>query len=146
MEEKQQRAQTGGITLRLVKEFGFAVETHDVWSCDAVVPLIDGTPLTELIDVFEVRAEMQPTGEMYGGFTADARDADFFRPGKLRPVLACSCGDTGCWPLLADITVEGDTIVWNGFRQPRRKDRDYTRFGPVRFDRAQYEKVLTELG
>jgi hypothetical protein len=130
----------------IVNELGFAVEMHDVWSCDAVVPLVDGTPLTELIDIFEARAKMQPSGEMYGGFIADVRDTDAFRPGKGRSVLACSCGDIGCWPLLADIKVEGDAVVWNGFRQPRRKDRDYTRFGPFRFDRAQYENALTELG
>ncbi|GAA3634471.1 hypothetical protein GCM10022267_21420 [Lentzea roselyniae] len=129
-----------------MNEFGFAVETHDVWSCDAVVPLVDGTPLTELIDVFEARAKMQPTGEMYAGFIADARDAHSFQPGEGRFVLACSCGDTGCWPLLADIAVEGDTVVWDGFRQPRRKGRDYSRFGPFRFDRDQYEKALAELG
>lgn len=129
-----------------MNELGFAVETHDVWSCDAVVPLVDGKPLTELIDVFEARAKMQPTGEMYGGFVADARDADSFRPGKGRFVLACSCGAPDCWPLLADITVDGDTVVWNEFRQPRRKDRDYTRFGPFRFGRAQYEKAVAELG
>ena len=128
-----------------MNEFGFAVETHDVWSCDAVVPLVDGTTLTELIDAFEARAKMQPTGEMYGGFIADVRDAHSFRPGERRLVLACSCGDTGCWPLLADITVEGDTVVWDAFRQPRRKDRDYTRFGPFRFDREQYEQKLAEL-
>jgi hypothetical protein len=129
-----------------VNEFGFATQTHEVWSCDAVVPLIDGTPLTEWVDIFETVEDMHPAGEMYGGFTADARDAHSFRPGKSRIVLACSCGDTGCWPLLADITVDGDTIVWDGFRQPRRKDRDYTGFGPFRFDRAQYGKALSELG
>lgn len=125
---------------------GFATETHDVWSCDAIVPLIDGKPLTERIDIFEARAKMQPTGEMYGGLVEDERGADSFQPGRARVVLACSCGAAECWPLLADITEDGDTIIWRGFRQPRRKGRDYTRFGPFRFDRAQYEKAVEELG
>ncbi|MEV6242404.1 hypothetical protein [Lentzea sp. NPDC051838] len=128
-----------------MNEFGFSTETHDVWSCDAFVPLIDGKPLTHLIDTFEARARMQPAGEMYGGFIEDEL-AQAFRPGKAQLVLACSCGAAECWPLQADITVDGDTIVWNEFRQPRRKDRDYTRFGPFRFDRAQYEEALAELG
>ena len=59
MEEKQQRAQTGGITL----------------------PLIDGTPLIE----------------------------------------------------------------WDQFRHLRRRERDYSGFGPYTFDRKQYETVLEKL-
>ncbi|MFF3842516.1 hypothetical protein [Streptomyces sp. NPDC001930] len=32
-----------------------------------IVPRIDGAPLTELIDGFEIAAGMQPAGDAYGG-------------------------------------------------------------------------------
>ncbi|MFS8096459.1 hypothetical protein LFM09_04900 [Lentzea alba] len=117
-----------------MNELGIDAETR--------VPLIDGVPLTERIDTFELRARMKPAGDAYGGLTSGS---NLLRPGRGVAVLGCSCGDVGCWPLLADITVDGDTIVWNEFRQPYREDRDYTRFGPFRFDRAQYEAALEKL-
>jgi hypothetical protein len=43
-----------------------------------IVPRIDGTPLTELIDRFETKAGMQPAGDAYGGLIPQ-----FFRFGPL---------------------------------------------------------------
>ncbi|MFJ5990956.1 hypothetical protein [Lentzea sp. NPDC092896] len=125
-----------------MNEFGFAFEEHD-----AVVPMIDGTLLTEWVDIFETIEDMEPAGEMYGGLSRDDRGAKPFQPGK-KPqlVLGCSCGHADCWPLYARITEDKHTVVWDEFSQPRRKGRDYSAFGPFRFDRAQYGKVLLELG
>lgn len=129
-----------------MNEFGFAVERHEIYHEDVVVPLIDGTPLTEWIDIFETVEGMQPAGEMYGGLTADDRGPTPFRPGKERLVLGCSCGHADCWPLYARITADKNTVVWDEFRQPRRRERDYGGFGPYVFDREQYEKAVAELG
>lgn len=145
MEEKQQRAQTGGITLRPVNEFGFTTERHEVWGEDAVVPLIDGTPLAEWVDIFETVEDMRPAGDMYGGFLRSELGDGPFRPGRNVLVLGCSCGHADCWPLYARITADEDTVVWDQFQHPRRKERDYSGFGPYRFDRAQYEQTLREL-
>ncbi|MFG3350159.1 hypothetical protein ACGF1Z_34490 [Streptomyces sp. NPDC048018] len=76
-----------------------------------VVPHIDGAPLTELIDEYEIAAGMQPAGDAYGGLIPE-----FFRFGPMQdhflglstsamgpkiPVLGCECGEWGAgrsWP------------------------------------------------
>ncbi|MFD5326900.1 hypothetical protein [Streptomyces sp. NPDC127092] len=120
-----------------------------------VVPYIDGVPLTALIDTFEIAAEMQPAGDVYGGLIPE-----FFRFGPMKehffgrstnamgpktPVLGCECGEWGCWPLMADITTTADFVVWDAFEQPHRQTREYTAFGPFQFDRGQYDAALLAL-
>ncbi|MEU2065173.1 hypothetical protein [Streptomyces sp. NPDC013455] len=73
-----------------------------------IVPHIDGAPLTELIEGFELAAGMQPAGDAYGGLMPES-----FRFGPMQdhflgrststmgpktPVLGCECGEWGCWP------------------------------------------------
>lgn len=128
-----------------MNEFGFTTERHEVWGEDAVVPLIDGTPLAEWVDIFEVLEDMRPAGEMYGGFTRSDLGDKAFRPGRAVMVLGCSCGHADCWPLYARITADKHTVVWDQFRHPRRRERDYSGFGPYTFDRKQYETVLEKL-
>ncbi|MFD0312459.1 hypothetical protein [Streptomyces sp. NPDC127119] len=120
-----------------------------------VVPHIDGTPLTELIDEYEIAAGMQPAGDAYGGLIPE-----FFRFGPMQdhflglstsamgsktPVLGCECGEWGCWPLMARITATADLVTWDAFEQPHRKTRDYVAFGPFQFDRHQYDDALQAL-
>ena len=117
-----------------------------------VLPHIDGAPLTDLIDSFEIAAGMQPAGDAYGGLIPE-----FYRFGPMQdhslgrstnamgpktPVLGCECGEWGCWPLMARITVTADLVVWDSFDQPHRTGRDYTAFGPFRFYRHQYDDAL----
>jgi hypothetical protein len=120
-----------------------------------IVPNIDGIPLTELIDSFEITAGMQPAGDAYGGLIPQffrfgpmedhfhGRSTDAMGPGT--PVLGCECGEWGCWPLMARITVTADLVTWDSFRQPHRKTRDYTALGPFQFDRHQYDDALAAL-
>ncbi|MEV7525419.1 hypothetical protein [Streptomyces sp. NPDC091371] len=120
-----------------------------------IVPHIDGTQLTELIDRFEIAAGMQPAGDAYGGlipqFFRFGPMADHFHGRSTRamgpktPLLGCECGEWGCWPLMARITVTADLVVWDSFEQPYRTTRDYTEFGPFRFDRHQYDAALRAL-
>ena len=120
-----------------------------------VVPHIDGIPLTELIDRFETGAGMQPAGDAYGGLIPE-----FFRFGPMEdhfhgrstnamgpktPLLGCECGEWGCWPLMASITVTASLVTWDSFEQPHRTTRDYTTFGPFQFDRHQYDDALHDL-
>lgn len=120
-----------------------------------VVPHIDGAPLTELIDGFEIAAGTQPAGDAYGGLIPE-----FFRFGPMQdhflglstgamgakaPVLGCECGEWGCWPLMARITATADLVSWDTFEQPHRKTRDYAAFGPFHFDRHQYDDALRAL-
>jgi hypothetical protein len=60
-------------------------------------------------------------------------------------LLGCGCGEVGCSPLMARITVTDDTVTWDRFEQPTRPDWDYDDFGPFTFDRGQYERALMEI-
>ena len=57
-------------------------------------------------------------------------------------LLGCGCGDVGCSPLMARVTVSDDTVTWSDFEQPTRPEWDYDGFGPFTFDRGQYERAL----
>jgi hypothetical protein len=60
-------------------------------------------------------------------------------------LLGCGCGDVGCSPLMARVTVTDETVTWDDFEQPTRPDWDYEDFGPFTFDRTQYERALMEV-
>ncbi|MFG2190355.1 hypothetical protein ACGFNT_35225 [Nocardia iowensis] len=123
--------------------------------CDRIMPCIDSVPLTDLIDRFELEAGMRPAGGAYGGlipaYSRCLRLDDHFHgrstmaTGSKTPVLVCECGEWGCWPLLAEITVTDDLVLWDCAEQPDRRARDYGTFGPFRFDRKQYDHALRNL-
>ncbi|MGX1774288.1 hypothetical protein ACWIGW_19395 [Nocardia brasiliensis] len=123
---------------------------------DRIMPCVDGVPLTDLIDRFELEAGMRPAGGAYGGLIpAYCRhlplDEHFhgrstMATGSRTPVLVCECGEWACWPLLAEIVVTDDLVIWNCAEQPGRRARDYSAFGPFRFDRKQYDDALRDLG
>lgn len=136
-------------------EIQFGCQRSDDRGVFEIVPRIDGAPLTLLIDRFEARAGMQPAGDAYGGliprFLRFDPMADYFHGrstdavGPKTPVLGCRCGDWGCWPLMARITVTDDLVIWDAFEQPHRPARDYTAFGPFQFDRHHYDDAVREL-
>jgi hypothetical protein len=136
-------------------EIRFDCEQRDDLGVLEVVPRIDGIALAELIDRFEAEAGMQPAGGAYGGLIPQ-----FFRFGPMgdhfhgrsaeamgpkTPVLGCACGEWGCWPLMARITVTADLVVWDSFEQPHRTARNYTAFGPFQFDCRQYDDAVRAL-
>lgn len=136
-------------------EIGFSCRHRDSHDVLEVVPLIDGTLVTELVDRFETGAGMHPAGGAYGGliprFFGFGPMDDHFRGrstnamGPKTPVLGCECGEWGCWPLMARITMTAGLVTWDSFEQPYRKTRDYTPFGPFEFDRRQYDGALLAL-
>ncbi|WP_133871914.1 hypothetical protein [Paractinoplanes brasiliensis] len=56
-------------------------------------------------------------------------------------LLGCGCGDWGCWPFTALVTVDEDTVTWSGYRTGHR-DWDYRELRDFTFDRHQYEEAL----
>ena len=56
-------------------------------------------------------------------------------------LLDCVCGESGCWPLTADIDVGDDLVIWHHSRNGHR-EWDLSALGPFTFDRGQYEDAL----
>ena len=56
-------------------------------------------------------------------------------------LLGCNCGEWGCWPFTAVVTMEPDIVVWSGYRHGHR-DWDYGALWDLMFDRAQYEEAV----
>jgi hypothetical protein len=69
----------------------------------------------------------------------------FCGPHEKTVLLSCTCGEPGCWPLMARVELSETEVRWSDFEQPHRRDRwSYDGFGPIVFDRAQYEAALAD--
>jgi len=129
----------------------------DLGDVAEVVPSVDGEELTDLIHEFEKRAGLETRDVSYGGLIPAqfrfgplsghflAEEGAFVNEQGKVPLLGCSCGEWGCWPLLALVTADDDAVVWSAFEQPHRPKRDYSGFGPYRFERAEYDEALQAL-
>ena len=60
-------------------------------------------------------------------------------------VLACACGEIGCWPLRVRVVIEDDRVTWTDFQQPYRESWDLSTLGPFVFDRAQYDREVMRI-
>jgi hypothetical protein len=80
--------------------------------------------------------------DLAGQFLGGQGTPMFEDDGEQTALLGCGCGEVGCSPLMARITVTDETVTWEDFEQPTRPDWNYEGFGPFRFDRAQYERAL----
>lgn len=120
---------------------GFAVDEVD--GHVEVTPTVDGVSLTDLVEAYEADQRFDVVGGYGGLVPAWSRTGlgEHLGPGRTS-LLACECGEVGCWPLQATIAVDGDVVTWSDYEQPHRPDRDYTGFGPHRFDLAQYEAAV----
>lgn len=74
-------------------------------------------------------------------FFGSPSDSELRRPDGV-VLMGCDCGVVGCWPLECRLRVEGDTITWDGFRQPFRPRWDHSALGPFVFDRVAYEREV----
>jgi hypothetical protein len=137
------------------QEIAFVIRDRADLHTLEVVPAIDGTLLTDLVDAYELSHAMHPAGHLYGGlvpasYRFGAMDRHY-RGGSTEafgpavPVLGGECGEWGCWPLLARISLCPDQVTWDGFAQPLRPVRDYSGLGPFHFTRDQYEDALADL-
>lgn len=118
--------------------------------------LIDGESLIEAVRRYErpmAEAEGHPDlAAAYAWPAPSAQRQDLLLQGSGAEdkvaLLECACGQPGCWPLLATVTVGSAQVIWSGFEQPhRRADSagghwDYGGFGPFVFERAVYDAAL----
>lgn len=134
----------------MTSAISFAVQAHqDGGGLAEVVPVVDGVPLTELIEAFEHAAGIAPLPSGHGGLIpALYRHGPAIehytatRDGTI-PLLGCNCGETGCWSLVACVRVQGDLVTWSGFERPGRTAVDYSSFGPFAFDRIWYDHAVS---
>jgi hypothetical protein len=119
---------------------------------------VNGVELPELVRTAELpsaQVDEEETAGNYIGLVAGYMRIDLagqFLGGQGTPMfedsegktalLGCGCGEVGCSPLMARITVTDDTVTWEDFEQPTRPDWEYDAFGPFIFDRSQYERAL----
>ena len=121
----------------------------------SLTPVISGTPLTQLVTDFEKAQGFKPSGG-YAGIVPKSfsfgpleryfngrPESETFANGLLY-LLGCSCGEVGCWPLLARIEHRGKHFAWHSFAQPHRPTRDYSQFGPFVFDESAYREAVRE--
>jgi hypothetical protein len=122
----------------------------------SIIPVVNGVNLTRLIEEFEHAHQFEPVGG-YAGLVLTTfnygpldiyflgqTNIEYFETGGYH-LLGCSCGEVGCWPLNASISQLETRIVWDRFRQPHRRDRDYSTFGPFSFNFDQYRAAVQEL-
>ena len=116
-----------------------------------LTPVVDGRSLVDLVTAYEAAAKLDVVGG-YDGLVLDQfRFGDLssyllgrgsWPGGAVVTLIGCECGEVGCWPLDAQVTVADGRVVWDGFRQPHRPQRDYSGFGPFVFDESSYRSAL----
>lgn len=124
-------------------------------SSKLLLPIIDGRSLVDLVGEYEAAQGYDPAGA-YGPLSF-WQQKDFYgdgfcfcaKPNQHIWTLHCDCGESGCWPLEATVTVTEGSITWSDFFQPYRfgKSRevwDYSGFGPFVFDREEYDSVVAK--
>ncbi len=61
---------------------------------------------------------------------------------RMKALLICSCGDSGCWPLLAHVEAREGRVVWHSFQQLHRT-WSYA-LGPLVFEEAAYLEAFRQ--
>jgi hypothetical protein len=115
--------------------------------------------LTEIVSAFEHENAFDPIGG-YGGLIPGwfkygpldkyflgefSLESYFGKMGRIYLLGCGDCGEVGCWPLVARVSVTPTTVLWDSFEQPHRRQRDYSKLGPFVFSVEQYRKAVGEL-
>jgi hypothetical protein len=127
-----------------------------------LIPVIDGSPLPEILKVYEAKFAVKEghsdlAGKYSGIFIRDIPSIIAFFSGdppgifcyedKIS-ILDCECGAYGCWPMLVNITIDGNVVTWSDFEQPHRTSEsvtlfwDFSEFPSFKFSLAEYMKAL----
>ena len=120
---------------------------------------IDGrSPIDLVREVERPMAAREGHPDLAGSYAWVPADQDGLR--ELQPqaqpkskplLLQCTCGEAGCWPLLADVISDGDVVTWSGFEQPHRGPDAgagcwrYEGFGPFAFDAGLYAQEVARI-
>jgi hypothetical protein len=142
--------------MSLKTTISFAIQQFE--GTHAVIPLLDGTSLIEMVSAFESEQGFDVAGG-YGGLIPEwfkygpleryylgdfDPDSYFVQKGGVY-LLGCDCGEVGCGPLTAQIETSVESVKWKCFGQEHRPGRDYSGFGPFIFEADQYRKAVLKL-
>ena len=84
-------------------------------------------------------------GRLRDHFLGDEDSHLYCGPREKTVLLGCTCGEPGCWPLMARVEVSRLEVRWDEFEQPHRRGRwSHATLGPFVFDRRPYEATLTQ--
>lgn len=121
-----------------------------------LLPYVDNVSLVDMVSGFEHASGHDVPGA-YAGIVLDhfnfgdltayltGRSDSAYRSRRgVIALLGCDCGEVGCWPLEAQVITTEDSVMWRGFSQPYRPQRDYGDFGPFVFRRNHYERAVRE--
>lgn len=116
-----------------------------------VIPVVDGEEFTASVTAFEEAHGFDPSGGYSGIVPGHIRlgpldryllgETEVFPSSGTIDLLGCSCGEWGCWPLLAAVAVTEEHVTWSSFSQPHRPERDYSEFGPFAFEADTYREA-----
>ena len=120
--------------------------------------LIDGVDLIERVRRVEVDYDVKVAGKYAGPPTRVLPPCELFY-GQIPegvgwlssatiegtvPILGCTCGTEGCWPLHVAIEVDdaGNRVTWSEFTNPFRRSWTYQGLVPFSFRLDQYQQAL----
>jgi len=136
----------------------FALTAQDSENGHAFMPTIDGRLLCDIIREVELPyAEREGHPSIAGKYSGIPEEMAFLPSqhflGEPEPLycgeegtvylMVCDCGEPGCWPFEARVTITEAEVRWSTFRQPHRPSWDYSHF-TLRFNRDQYESALKQ--
>jgi hypothetical protein len=143
------------------------LNTFDLETCEgpyagpSLKVCVDGVDLVELVRRVEREYDVKVAGKYAGPPTRVLPPCRLFygeipenvgwlSSGTIEgtvPILVCTCGTEGCWPLHVAIHVDdGDqSVAWSGFTNPFRLDWTYEGLGPFSFRLDQYLAALQEV-
>lgn len=123
-------------TFSNMNHIGFIIETHSDElgnDCQTIDFLIDKRPLKEIIKEHELpMAQAEGNPEIAGQYAPMGlpsppvlkrhflgKEKYWCGSGNKTVLFECGeCGTFGCWPLLCEISVEENRVVWTKFEQP----------------------------
>jgi hypothetical protein len=120
---------------------------------------IDGRSLIGLVcEVERPMAEREGHPDLAGSYAWALADEVALRelqpqaePKSKPALLQCTCGEAGCWPLLASVISDGDVVTWSDFEQPHRGPDSgagcwgYEGLGSFVFDAQLYAREIARL-
>ncbi|MEP9415022.1 hypothetical protein ABLE92_11845 [Gordonia sp. VNQ95] len=115
-----------------------------------LTPHVDGVSLIGIVADYERNLGNEFAGDYAGLIPRHFNYGDMAEyllgrtPGQwpephVAALLGCSCGEVGCGPLFARVTMSETAVSWSFSGQ--RRDIDHSKFGPFLFDATQYEEA-----